>query len=42
MAHLDDGAHDGGVVGVGGRVAHEGLVDLERADRELLQRDSDE
>src|SRR5256886_14754787 len=36
--HLDDGAHDGGVAGIVGRVAHEGLVDLERADRELLQR----
>ncbi len=38
VAHLDDGAHQRRVVAVGGGVAHEGLVDLQRADRELLQR----
>jgi len=35
--HLDDRAHDGGVVGIGRCVGHERPVDLERADRELLQ-----
>src|SRR5690606_30588303 len=37
-AHLDDGAHDGGVIAVDVGVAHERLVDLQRADGELLQR----
>ncbi len=35
--HLDDGLHDGAVVGVGVDVAHEGLVDLERVQREALE-----
>src|SRR5260370_10789 len=37
LAHVDDGAHDGGVVRVDGHIAHEGLVDLQRSDGELLQ-----
>src|SRR5580658_10041483 len=36
-SHLDDGAHDGGIAGIVGRIAHEGLVDLQGADRKLLQ-----
>jgi serine/threonine-protein kinase len=38
LAHLDDRAHECRVLARDVRVAHEGLVDLERADRELLQR----
>ena len=37
-AHLDDGPHDRRVALVLADVAHEGLVDLQRPDRELLQR----
>jgi hypothetical protein len=33
----DDGAHDGGVVGVGQHVAHKGLVDLELIQRQALE-----
>src|ERR1700694_6028684 len=31
-SHLDDGAHDGRITGIVGRVGHEGLVDLQGAD----------
>mmetsp|Transcript_20721 Transcript_20721/g.38883 ORF Transcript_20721/g.38883 Transcript_20721/m.38883 type:complete len:265 (-) Transcript_20721:52-846(-) len=37
LGHADDGIDDGAVLGVLGQVAHEGLVDLELADAELLQ-----
>lgn len=37
MAHQDDRAHDAGAVRPGGDVAHEGLVDLQRADRVARQ-----
>src|ERR1700729_3098292 len=36
-AHVDDGAYDGRIARIVADVAHEGLVDLESADRELLQ-----
>src|SRR5687768_13049569 len=36
--HVDDGAHDGGIALVVVDVTHERLVDLQGADRELLQR----
>ena len=36
-SHVDDRAHDGRLIGIRGGVPDEGLVDLERADRELLQ-----
>ena len=43
VRHLDDGVDDRGIVAIDGHVAHERLVDLQRVDRELLQRaDSDE
>ena len=35
--HGDGGARDGGVLGGAGDSAHEGLVDLEHVDRELLE-----
>jgi hypothetical protein len=38
LAHVDDGAHDGGIVRVHGDVAHERLVDFQSADGKLLQR----
>jgi hypothetical protein len=37
LAHPDHGADDGGVVRIGGDIAHEGLIDLDRVDRESLQ-----
>ena len=37
LAHVDDGSHDGGIVRIDRDVAHERLVDLQSADRELLQ-----
>jgi hypothetical protein len=42
MPHFDDQRDDGGLVVAGGRMPDKGLVDLERADRKLLQRDSEE
>ena len=36
-SHRDDGHRDGGVVLVGGEVAHEGLVQLDPVDREALE-----
>src|ERR1700735_911409 len=38
LAHVDDGPHDGGVVGVHRDIAHEGLVNLQSTDGKLLQR----
>ena len=37
VRHLDDGAHDGRIVRVGGQVADEALVDLELVDVEALE-----
>src|SRR5215470_15689324 len=36
VPEADDGAHDHRVVGIGGQIAHEALVDLQPVDRELL------
>src|SRR5690606_244818 len=38
VTHLNDRIDDRGVVAIDGHVAHERLIDLERADRELLKR----
>ena len=37
MAEADDGARDGGIVGIVQGVADKGLVDLEPVDRKLAQ-----
>ena len=37
VTHVDDGAHQHRVGRIVGGVTHERLVDLERADRKLLQ-----
>src|SRR5579862_2165482 len=38
MAHVDDGSYQYGIRRVVGRIAYERLIDLQSADRELLQR----
>ena len=37
VAEADDGAHDGGILGVHREVVDEGAVDLERVEREALE-----